>query len=55
MEGEFRILFYFEIYCSSMYETPKSEIKFGGHRPRCPATDPGKNPQFYKLSTFWGH
>ena len=25
-----------------MYETPRNGIKFGGHRPRCPATDPGK-------------
>jgi len=38
-----------------MYETPRNEIKFGGHRPRCPATDPGKKAQFFKLSKFRGH
>ena len=32
-----------------MYETPINGIKFGGHRPRCPATDPGKKAQFFKL------
>ena len=35
-----------------MYETPRNEIKFGGHRPRCPATDPGKKRNFLNFPIF---
>ena len=35
-----------------MYETPRNGIKFGGHRPRYPATDPEKKGNFLNFTIF---